>query len=85
MWIISGTNLSEESVNQVKEEENQANKTKEGPEIFWNFGKMLQLQQLATTWWTPDFWLNFFLVQDRLDKSWNLLDIFIPRLANLCI
>ena len=22
---------------------------KEGPEIFWNFGKMLQLQQLATT------------------------------------
>ena len=46
-WIILGTNLFEESLNQVKEE-NQANKTKEGPEIFWNFGKMLQLQQVPT-------------------------------------
>ena len=58
---------------------------KEGPGIFWNFGKMLQLQQLVTTWWTPDFWLNFFPVQDRLNKSWNLLDVCIPRLANLSI
>ena len=36
MWIISGTNIFEESVNQVKEE-NQANKNKGGSRIFLEF------------------------------------------------
>ena len=35
-WIISGTNIFEESVNQVKEE-NQANKNKGGSQIFLEF------------------------------------------------